>query len=242
MHNCRLTRNVLADYALGEMAPDDATELPAELNDCAPCQADYAAIRNTLRVSRQALRSALPAEEFWPGYHARLQSKLMQRLQEDPAASAVSPSGLSLGRLWMGLGKMATTSVRVPVPAALAVLLLVGILSFSVRSSGQANVVTSLPLAPVETSLKTAPVQVPIIQEREVTQVVYVEKKDRRSKAGSGSANRVNPNAADAAKDDRLVARAGSSPSDKTSMSLTGFKPTDEIKLTIIKGSYRDEK
>jgi hypothetical protein len=34
----------------------------------------------------------------------------------------------------------------------------------------------------------------------------------------------------------------GSDASDKTALSLVGFKPTDEVKLTVIKGSYKDEK
>ena len=77
MHNCRLTRNRLIDLALDEMAPAEAKQLLAELDDCPACQEEYATLRNTWRVSGQALRSALPTESFWPGYHARLQGKLI---------------------------------------------------------------------------------------------------------------------------------------------------------------------
>ena len=237
MHNCRLTRDVLIDFTLGEMSPAQTSELLAELNDCAACQAEYATLKNTLRVSEQALRATLPAEEFWPGYHARLQGKLIQHLQQasNPASSSVHPARLSFSRqLWIGLRKMATTSVRVPVPAALAMMLLASVLFFSLRSQGQGNVTPPTPTASVETRT----VEVPVIQERVVTQVVYVEKKARRPSGPSGlpgSLDREVRNAANATAN-------GAEASGKTAMSLVGFKPTDQVKLTIIKGSYQDEK
>lgn len=235
MHNCKLTKNVLIDLALGEMSPAQTSELLAELNDCAACQVEYATLRDTLRVSQQALRTALPAEEFWPGYHARLQGKLVQHLQEDieRASSTVQPMRLSISfQLWVGLRKMATTSVRVPVPAALAMMLLVGIFFFALRSRGQANVTPSAILPSVETRI----VQVPVIQERVVTQLVYVEKKGRRNKDATGTPDRAGLNTPN------IIARAGTEASAKTALSLAGFKPTDQVKLTIIKGSYQDEK
>jgi len=72
MHNCKLTRNVLMDYALGEEPTPQVSAALAQLSCCPSCQAEYAAIRNTLRVSRQALSTATPADDFWQGYHARL--------------------------------------------------------------------------------------------------------------------------------------------------------------------------
>ena len=69
-----------------------------------------------------------------------------------------------------------------------------------------------------------------------VTRVVYVEKKRRRSRGAANPLDREDLNAAN------RIARAGSDASGKTAMSLVGFKPTDQVKLTIIKGSYQDEK
>ena len=232
MHNCKLTRDILIDFALDEASPEQTGELPAELNDCAACHAEYATLKNTLRVSQQALRSALPAEEFWPGYHARLQHKLIQHLQDNKRGSSVAqPLPLAFSsRLWNELRRMATTSVRVPVPVGLAILLLAGFFFVSWRSRGQTSVAVSS--VPAET--KT--VQVPVVQERVVTQVVYVERKKRRSKGTAGSSYRPDPNTVD------VVASAASGASAKTAISLVGFKPTDKVKLTIIKGSYQDEK
>jgi anti-sigma factor RsiW len=227
MHNCRLTKNCLLDLALDEVRPAEAKQLLQELDDCPACREEYATLRNTLRVSVQALLTALPTEDFWPGYHARLQVKIRHDL------SAVQPARLSLSsRIGLGLRKLATTSVRVPVPAALAMMLLVMIFFFALRSGGQAKRTTSTPSAIVETRT----VQVPVIQEKVVTQVIYVEKKGRRFRGAANQLDRVNLNAANS------IARAASEASGKPAMSLVGFKPTDQLKLTIIKGSYQNEK
>jgi len=227
MHNCRLAKNCLLDLTLDEVAPTEAKQLLEELDDCPACREEYATLRNTLRVSVQALQSALPSEDFWPGYHARLQVKLTHDLP------AVQPVRLSLSSwIWAGLRKMATFSVRVPVPAALAMMLLVVVFFFALRSRGQANLTASTPSAIVETRT----VEVPVIQEKVVTQVIYVQKKGRRSRGAANQLDRVNLKAANS------IARAGSDASGKPAMSLVGFKPTDQLKLTIIKGSYQNEK
>jgi len=83
MHNCRQTRNGLIDLVLDELPADAAKQLLSGLNDCVACREEYATLRNTWRVSGQAMKSLQPTENFWPGYHARLNSKLIQHLQEE---------------------------------------------------------------------------------------------------------------------------------------------------------------
>ena len=249
MHNCRLTRNGLVDLALDEMPPAEAEQLLAELNCCSSCREEYATLRNTWRVSGQALQSALPPENFWPGYHSRLQGKLIQHLQQanGKASSSLQPVQQSLDsplwlRIWIAVvtqtvslrsigRKLATTSVRVPVPVALALMFLFGISLFAVRARGPVWPMNSDQFASVETKV----VHVPVIQEKVVTRMVYVEKKGR-SRNAAYRLDRENLNAAN------RLAMSGVEGSGKTAMSLVGFKPTDQIKLTIIKGSYQDEK
>jgi anti-sigma factor RsiW len=247
MHNCKLTRNGLVDLALDEVPSAEAEQLLSELNGCSSCREEYAALRNTWRISGQALQSALPTEEFWPGYHARLKSKLSQHMNqvvEQDSQEAPQPSlNLLLGlRVWgavvmqtASLGslgwKLVTTSVRVPVPVALALVFLFGVVVLSLAgrasiSPGEAaNAIPSTQLPSIETRL----VEVPVIQERVVTRVVYVEKKSSRSNVSSS------PNREDG------FARAGSDTSAETALSLVGFKPTDQVNLSIIKGNH-DEK
>jgi hypothetical protein len=122
---------------------------------------------------------------------------------------------------------MATTSVRVPIPAALAVLLVFGAYFFVMRTRNA----TSLP--PVVFA-EPRTVEVPVIQEKVITRVVYVEKKNRRF--GTDTNQPANPGGTNG------VAGTGSDATNRTALSLAGFKPTDEVKLTIIKGSYKDQK
>ena len=212
MHNCKLTRRSFIDLALDEVSPASSLQLPAELKDCQACQDEYAALRSTLHVSNQALRSVLPGEEFWSGYHTRLQSKLLAAPQQVNAGEEHSLPHLSLSsQLWLALRAMATTSLRVPLPAALALMLLVGASFLVLRSRRPANVTPATPVALVETHT----VQIPVIQEKVVTRVVYVEKKGRRS------ASRANPL-------DRRETSAGD-PAARTALSFVGFKPTDTL-------------
>jgi hypothetical protein len=84
-------------------------------------------------------------------------------------------------------------------------------------------------IAPPQPIVVTKTVEVPVpqetIRERVVTRIVYRER-DRRQYS------RANVNA---------IAARRNQPAE-TQISLVGFKPTNEVKLTIIKGSYRDEK
>src|SRR4051812_33057709 len=96
MHNCKLTRNDFVDFVLGEVSAARATQLLAELNECPACREEYEALRTTLHVSNQALRSALPGEEFWSGYRARLQSKLLANPAQLENAGELSASSVPL--------------------------------------------------------------------------------------------------------------------------------------------------
>ena len=232
MHNCKLTRNTFIDLTFDEMPPASARQLLAELNDCPTCRDEYEALRSTLHVSHQALRSAQPGEEFWPGYRARLQSKLLaRRAQLEGTAELASSTAPSVGaHLWLVVRSMAATSVRVPVPAALALLLVAPVSFFIVRSHLKVKAAPSAPVVFAEP--KT--VQVPVIQEKVITRVVYIEKKARRSGRGK---NQSDPTAIPGG----MNSVAESYLSNKTTLSLVDFKPTDEVKLTIIKGSYKDQ-
>src|ERR1700682_2263565 len=135
MHNCKSTRRSLIELAMNELPPASGTQMLTELKDCAACQEEYFSLRSLLRVSDQALRSALPGERFWAEYHARLSARLSDGLEN---YSAVQPVGLSAAsRLWNGVRQIAMASVRIPVPAAAALLLLIGISGlFAVRPRG----------------------------------------------------------------------------------------------------------
>jgi hypothetical protein len=250
MHNCKLTQSSFIDLSLDEIPPARTTQLLAELNACPACRDEYAAVTSTLHRSGQALRASLPGEEFWSGYHARLNAKLSEPPalagghkdlnQTIPHRLLAIPHPLTqivltiqtwFGRMWLLLMRTVTSSVRVPVPVALGLLLIFGVSVVFMRTRGPVNAALSTQLPTVETRT----INVPVIQEKVVTRVVYIEKKGRRSRSGANEV--AQPSGLSGS-----VARIRSDAPVGAAMSLAGFKPTDQIKLTITKGSYRDEK
>ncbi len=229
MHNCKTTRTNLIELALDELQPALKRQLLADLKDCVGCQEEYASLRNVLRVSDQALRSTLPEEGFWPGYHQRL-SRHIEKRSEQYSSSAL-PMKSSLLSL---LRKLASGSVRIPIPVAAGLILVLGIsFFFSMRSLGQMNTKLSSPSAQVQTRT----VEVPVVQEKVITRVVYVEKNRRRARNAASL-----PNGAETPNAPAGVAKSAAAVPGATAISLVGFKPTDQVKLKIMKGSYHDEK
>jgi hypothetical protein len=214
------------ELAVNELRPAEAQRLLAELNECSDCRAEYATLMSTLHVSTQALRSAMPSEKFWSGYNERLHERLIAN--DQPAEPTRSAPGV-----WAMLRGLATASIRVPVPVALGLMLLVAISWIAVR--GRANVetqpITQAPSPVLSIATETAPVPPvePKVQERVITRVVYVEKRGPRRGTSFGNNARI----------PATVARA-EAPAPQ--LNLVDFKPTDQVKLTVIKGAYKDEK
>jgi hypothetical protein len=230
MHNCTAARNSFVELAVNELRPAESERLLSELNECSDCRAEYATLMSTLHVSTQALRSAMPSEKFWSGYNERLHERLIAN--DQPAEPVRSRPGF-----WAMLRGLATASIRVPVPVAVGLVLLVAISWIAVR--GRANVETqpitqvSSPVSAPVSSIATETAALrPIeqkLQERVITRVVYVEKSGPRRGRSFGN-NAAIPAA---------VARAEAQ---VPQLNLVDFKPTDQVKLTVIKGAYKDEK
>jgi hypothetical protein len=184
----------------------------SELMECEACRAEIESLREVLQVTNRGIEAASPAPEKWAKYSDSLKQKLAQ----------VSPAGVSQVRIthdsW--LKRFLHASIRIPVPAGVALLLL-----FTV-SVGMMLQRSSRPTVVEKVSTVQVPVEVPVIQERVVTRVVY-----RQSNYQSAS-RRALPRP-----DNPTVARSQSTP-----VSLSEFKPLDEVKLTIIKGGSPDEK
>lgn len=216
MHNCKETREKLIEMALDDETQQNQNQsLPAEAERCAACREEYASLRNLLRVADQAMQSAAPAETFWPVYHDRLRNRL-----ESLSKAHVSPTS-SMPSLRTLVRKLFTGSVRVPVPVAAVLIVLFGLsAAFAVHSRR----LTAREYSP---TVVPTTVEVPVPRERIVTRVVYRERTARGRAAGKQ---------ADA------IARRPVAPSAEAPASLVGFKPANDVKLTIIKGSYRDEK
>jgi hypothetical protein len=166
-----------------------------------------------------------PSEGYWTNYHAQLRQQLSfhtkaQRLKHKAQREELKPG---LGFIFVPLRKplrlcvkTLLLPVRVPLGVALLVIASVSAL-FVIRAVRQ-----PIPPAPVVVQV---PVEVPVVQEKVVTQVVYrdrwrVAKPSKRVVAGPST--------------DGTVARSQTT--------LSGFKPTDDVKLTVIKGGSQNEK
>lgn len=250
MHNCKSTRDSLIELALDDMAPVESAQMLAELKDCRNCQEEFATIKSTLRTSGQALQSALPAQDFWPGYHARLQTALAIGLARQHETNSTHAQLSPGARVWLALRSLMTTSVRVPAPVAAALVFLFGVsVFFAARSPGAAAPNSLAATSTESVAAPTRVVEVPVIKEKLVTRIVYVDTSRRRAGNAANFASDARGqsdggNGGDGEDDDRAplidatngVARVRPD-THGAAMSLAGFKPTDEVKLTIIKGS-----
>ena len=209
MHDCKATRERLNELA----GSGEDGQLLNELRQCEACNGEYASLQSTLRLADQAMRAAAPADDFWPGYHARLRQSLDSASKVDVPSRTAERSGVLASLL-----AFFTASVRVPVPIAAILLLAFGAtIVFALRS--RRSPVTMPPI------IVTKRVEVPVIHEKAVTQLVYRDRNRREVASRKANAN-------------LMVQRQG----ERAPVSLAGFTPTNEVKLTIIKGSYQDEK
>jgi hypothetical protein len=224
MHNCKATRKSLIELLFDESPAQQSARALAELETCADCREEYASLKNVLRASDNALQGALPDESFWRGYHSRLRRRLMTE-------SELKHTHASERQLTVLRNLLFRTSLPVPAPVAALLIICFGFsIVFAIHSRHQLNVERSSH----STSVEMRNVAVPVIQERVVTQVVYRERKRHRGDRAESWRPKSRPT--------NGVAGLGPEISQKTSASLSGFKPANEVKLTIIKGSYHNEK
>ena len=201
MHNCKLTRERLAESLL-----DGILSIPRDVLNCESCRKEFEAVKETLVISDQVIDATLPQESYWVGYHARLRSRL-----NDVETEVSKPWPRSQGHL-----KWFASTIRVPVPIAAAVLIVLALSLFTaIRSSRQ-------PQSSPAVSLVEIPVEVPVVKEKVVTRIVY----KRSPRVGP----RVSPPETSA------IAKS------QKPGELRGFKPLEEIKLTVIKGGGPDDK
>jgi hypothetical protein len=210
MHSCRETKEQLTELLLDRRADK---VLSAELSRCDECRAEFDALNATLRITTRLRDAAAPSEDYWDGYYARLREKLSrakaQRRKEE-TWSVFAPLRLCV-----------RTTVRVPVPLVIAVVLAFTLLGLFAIRPGQE---TTAPL------VVHVPVEVPVVQEKTITRVVY---RHRRVHARGSNIK--------GSKVENIFARS-QKPRTDMPPSLVGFKPTDDVKLTVIKGGSANEK
>lgn len=220
MHNCKATQAALLDLVFDEMDLDQRAALMDEANRCATCRAEYASLSSTLITVNRSIESNRPPEEFWLAYQNRMSQRLDQSLRRDREIPMQSSREGFFGKLW----QLARLSVRVPAPVAAAFLLMFGFSILLVARSG--NSIIEVPV--VERVVETRDIKVPVIEERVVTRVVYVDRA-RTGRMPTRTTRTPGP-------------RGESEAAGNPASSLAGFRPMDQVKLTLIKGSSANEK
>ena len=211
MHNCRTTREHVTELLLSGVETS-----PAELTTCEQCRVEYESLKETLRLTKRVIETTAPPSNSWGDYN----SKLQQKLANVTTAASLPNQPSWFETAWIFVRRFLTTSIRVPVPVGIAAMLLfAGALGLALKKSEKT--VSSERVTVVE-----VPVQVPVIQEKVVTRIIY-----RRSNPQRSSQSALPK------PDDSSIARTQSSPP-----SLSEFKPLDEVKFKIIKGGSPDEK
>lgn len=225
MHKCSETKERLIEMVL------DGIDCGAELESCTECRTEFATLNATLRMTRRMSETA-PDENYWNGYHERLRQKLItsegishakaQRRKQDAENDRAS----ALRLFFAPLRLCVRTAVRVPVPlVVLTTLAFVALGLFAARAAQRPPVQTPV--------IVHVPVEVPVVQEKVVTRVVY---RERRSPSKIAARTTSDTRA------ESTFARSRKPATEEIPATLTGFKPTEEIKLTVIKGGAPNEK
>jgi hypothetical protein len=219
MHDCKATNADLIEMALND-APLHG-EASVKLLECPTCREELNSLRNTMQMTRAAMHLAEPDERFWSGYEARLRVRLVRDGQPTMASSPAR------GNFAAVLRRLAMTSVPVPAPLALALFgFVVFAALFMLHSPKSSGAPAGAPPAVVEKTI-----EVPVVHEKVITRVVY--------RSRESAPRLVTPESAAAR---RNVAEKPREETICSAESLEGFKPAHDARLTIIKGSYRDDK
>jgi len=216
MHNCKDVREQLTELLL-----DGDGRAEEMLDQCGECRTELETLAATLRMTRRLRETVTPNESYWTDYHAQLRGKLdqfhtkAQRLKQTKTQSEELKPGLGFTfvPLVRSLRLCVKTFLR-PVPVPLGVVLL--LIAVGVLSLFLIRA-TKPAASPIQTPVVVqVPVEVPVIKERTITQIVYRERRQPPKPVKRSIEPPVN--------------------------TFAQFKPTDDVKLTVIKGGSPNEK
>ncbi|HJR06680.1 MAG TPA: hypothetical protein VJ842_05440 [Pyrinomonadaceae bacterium] len=236
MHDCRRTQDNLIDLIFDEADDALTPRLLSEVEACAACRAQYRSLKETLAVCDEATAAAMPRESYWPQYHQALSRRLRDAARDVPATTTGSAT------FW---SRLFTTSVRVPAPLAAAVILLLvasSVLALTLLAradNAPEPVMLAAPNSPQESAPQIKFIEVPVVEEKIITQTIYVPRRGRNS---NGDTRRVATRENLAGVRRQNDATAPDAPvATPARANLSGFKPAGEVNLRIIKGSAARE-
>jgi anti-sigma factor RsiW len=226
MHNCKATKEALLDLLCDEASLEAQARLKVDLNECAACRAEYASLCMTLSTVERSVEASRPSEDFWTGYETRMAQRLHRPLQGGATSEVSGKEQSFAAKAWRAF----LAPVRVPIPIAAAFVLLLGVSTYLAVRARESTIVSPT----VQGTVETRNVPVPVIQERVVTRVVYVNR-NLVKRHGGGT-----PNYGRESQDPTRTVEPSTGAA--SASSLAGFRPIDQLKLTVIKGSDANEK
>ena len=233
MHNCKETRELFTELLLDGIDFRSDQAISVELSRCSECRAEFETLSATLRMTSRVSEVATPAEDYWPAYHAKLRQRLVDAQTPTTSRAQAQRHKEKLGPLFEplrpGAGnslflRFLKTTLPVPLPLGIALVIATALLiPLAIRAARVQPSNT--------TTIVRVPVEVPVAQEKIVTRVVY---RDRQPV--------VRATKPDAARAETTFAKSQRTRTEAMPTSLIGFKPSDEVKLTVIKGGVPNEK
>ena len=235
MHNCKETREIFTELLLDGIDFRSDQAISAELSRCSECRAEFETLSATLRMTSRVSEMAAPAEDYWPAYHVKLRQRLVDAQTPTTSRAQAQRHKEKLGPLFEplrpGAGnslflRFLKTTLPVPLPLGIALVIATALLiPLAIRAARVQPSNT--------TTIVRVPVEVPVVQEKIVTRVVY---RDRQPVI------RATKRATDVSRAESTFAKSQRSQTESMPASLVGFKPSDEVKLTVIKGGVPNEK
>lgn len=227
MHDCRTMESRLVDLVFGEIEADEKLHLLTEVEACDDCLDEYRSMTGTLLVFDEVVEASTPDESYWPQHQA------MRRERLEQIASRVVAQNRE--PFWK---RIFTAKLPVPVPLAVALTLALLVSSvLALRPSTKET--TTVVQPPVVRQAPPEIIEVPVVQEKVVTRIVYVEKREREKTETQRQSPTIQRN------DGTLAARRAEAESVQggffTHANLTDFQPADEMRIRVIKRSNPDE-
>lgn len=230
MHHCRKVEKQLVDLLFDGADASVKRRLLTEIEGCEYCLGQYQSLSDTLFVFDRTTKAAQPPESYWPRYNATLRARLHASLEaplEEKAARAP---------FWRRL-----LTARLPVPVPIAAALLIALVVSSALALMRAPVQQTSPALSSPSTASVRILEVPVAQEKIVTRVVYVERKQTAER----SARQLLPAVASTnATTDSTV--AGHKTEEETGFftraNLKGFQPADDMKIRVLKRNTTNDK
>jgi hypothetical protein len=212
----------LVDLVFDELEAEEKLHLLAEVEACAGCLSEYRSMTGTLLVFDKAVEASTPDKSYWPLHQAMLRQSL-----EQIAPGIITPQREPLWK------RIFAARLPVPVPVAAAIVLALMVSSvLALRPSAKAERVAMQP--PVAKQAPPEIIEVPVVREKIVTRIVYVEKKEAQQPTPTVQRNEPTLTA-------RRAKEASAQGGFFTHANLTDFQPADEMRIRVIKRSNSDE-